>query len=213
MAKYTHSLYGVTVAATFPGHGIRAQLTARHQSLVITKTRSNSTHTVRTGPSNSTRHGRLACSASGDDRVNDSLSSPPYEAGAPPSYERSRPSSVPSERPSSARFNPFDLQSLLSSSKEVMKFLSMGMVKDPWVESEGAYILRPPSGRPKAVVHFIGGAFVGAAPQITYRAFLKELSRSGLLIIVTPYVSRFDHMRIADEVLFKFDQAMDKLEQ
>jgi hypothetical protein len=44
-------------------------------------------------------------------------------------------------------------------------------------------------------------------------AFLKSLANGGLLIIVTPYVSRFDHMRIADELLFTFDQAYAKLGQ
>eukprot|EP00242_Pyramimonas_sp_CCMP2087_P009057 CAMPEP_0198201092 /NCGR_PEP_ID=MMETSP1445-20131203/3900_1 /TAXON_ID=36898 /ORGANISM="Pyramimonas sp., Strain CCMP2087" /LENGTH=457 /DNA_ID=CAMNT_0043871285 /DNA_START=601 /DNA_END=1973 /DNA_ORIENTATION=+ len=106
----------------------------------------------------------------------------------------------------------FDLPRLLSNSKEVVKYISMGMVQDPWVELEGAYVLRP-LGKPIGVAHFIGGAFVGASPQITYRAFLKTLANGGLLIIVTPYVSRFDHMRIADELLFTFDQAYAKLGQ
>lgn len=39
-----------------------------------------------------------------------------------------------------------------------------------WQELEGCFVLRPPGGRaPEAVVHFLGGAFVGAAPQLSYR--------------------------------------------
>lgn len=41
---------------------------------------------------------------------------------------------------------------------------------------QGAWVLKPRSSKPKAVVHFIGGIFVGAAPQITYRFFLERLS-------------------------------------
>ncbi|CAJ1942109.1 unnamed protein product [Sphenostylis stenocarpa] len=45
-----------------------------------------------------------------------------------------------------------------------------------WIEVEGAWILKPKSSRPNFVVHFIGGIFVGAAPQLTYRWFLERLS-------------------------------------
>ena len=47
-----------------------------------------------------------------------------------------------------------------------------------WQELEGCYVLRPPSGRaPEAVVHFLGGAFVGAAPQLSYRCALRRALR------------------------------------
>ncbi|KAG5016942.1 hypothetical protein JHK82_022589 [Glycine max] len=45
-----------------------------------------------------------------------------------------------------------------------------------WSEVEGAWILKPKSSEPNYVVHFIGGIFVGAAPQLTYRRFLERLS-------------------------------------
>lgn len=35
---------------------------------------------------------------------------------------------------------------------------------------------------PKAIVHFIGGAFVGAAPQLSYRALLEALAARGVLV-------------------------------
>ncbi|XP_021892701.1 uncharacterized protein LOC110810737 isoform X2 [Carica papaya] len=75
-----------------------------------------------------------------------------------------------------------------------------------WTEVEGAWILKPRSSSPKSVVHFIGGIFVGAAPQLTYRLFLERLSEKGILVIATPYASGFDHFLIADEVQFKFDR-------
>lgn len=42
--------------------------------------------------------------------------------------------------------------------------------------SQGAWVLRPRNSKAIAVVHFIGGIFVGAAPQLTYRFFLERLA-------------------------------------
>lgn len=69
-------------------------------------------------------------------------------------------------------------------------------------------MIRPRNGSPCAVVHFTGGVFVGAAPQLTYRLFLERLAERGFLVIATPFASGFDHLRIADEVQFKFDRCM-----
>ncbi|KAH9328916.1 hypothetical protein KI387_001024, partial [Taxus chinensis] len=77
-----------------------------------------------------------------------------------------------------------------------------------WEEIEGAWVLRPNKGNLSAVVHFVGGIFVGAAPQLTYRLFLERLSERGYLVIATPFASGFDHLRIADEVQFKFDRSL-----
>jgi len=41
---------------------------------------------------------------------------------------------------------------------------------------QGAWVLRPRNTRATSVIHFIGGIFVGAAPQLTYRLFLERLS-------------------------------------
>lgn len=44
-------------------------------------------------------------------------------------------------------------------------------------------MLRPPHrATPKAIVHFVGGAFVGAAPQLTYRLLLELLASKGLMV-------------------------------
>lgn len=80
-----------------------------------------------------------------------------------------------------------------------------------WTEIEGAWVLRPKSSEPSFVVHFIGGIFVGAAPQVTYRFFLERLADKGALVIATPYASGFDHFFIADEVQFKFDRCLRNL--
>ncbi|CAI5527777.1 unnamed protein product [Closterium sp. Naga37s-1] len=81
-----------------------------------------------------------------------------------------------------------------------------------WEEVEGAWVLRPPAPlQVTAVVHFIGGAFVGASPQLTYRLFLSTLAQRGLMVVATPYASGFDHLRIADEAQFRFDRCMRSL--
>ncbi|XP_050372727.1 uncharacterized protein LOC126790511 [Argentina anserina] len=76
-----------------------------------------------------------------------------------------------------------------------------------WSQVEGAWVLKPKTLKPTAVVHFIGGIFVGAAPQLTYRFFLERLAEKGILVIATPYPSGFDHFFIADQVQFKFDRS------
>ncbi|KAL8113991.1 hypothetical protein AgCh_021050 [Apium graveolens] len=82
-----------------------------------------------------------------------------------------------------------------------------------WNEVEGAWILKPRNSTPRAIVHFVGGIFVGAAPQLTYRLFLERLSEKGLYVIATPYASGFDHFLIADEVQFKFDRCLRFLQE
>ena len=53
-----------------------------------------------------------------------------------------------------------------------------------WLEVEGCWVLRPPpeAGRPRAVAFFCGGAFAGAAPQLTYRLLLECLARRNMLV-------------------------------
>ncbi|CAI9286356.1 unnamed protein product [Lactuca saligna] len=60
----------------------------------------------------------------------------------------------------------------------------------------GAWVLKPRNSEPTFVVHFVGGIFVGAAPQLTYRLFLERLSERGALVIVTPYARTRDKLTI-----------------
>lgn len=77
-----------------------------------------------------------------------------------------------------------------------------------WEEMMGNYILRPSSdfGQPRCLLHFLGGALVGAAPDITYRYILEELAQEGYLIVATPYNLSFDHLQTCDEVISKFER-------
>ncbi|XP_051122360.1 uncharacterized protein LOC127245484 [Andrographis paniculata] len=81
-----------------------------------------------------------------------------------------------------------------------------------WNEIEGAWVLRP-KNELTSIVHFVGGIFVGAAPQLTYRLFLERLADKGVLVIATPYASGFDHFLIADEVQFKFERCLRSLQE
>jgi len=70
---------------------------------------------------------------------------------------------------------------------------SCSVISRQWQCVGGNYILRP-SIEPKAVIHFIGGAFIGATPQIVYRTFLEKLVARGYLVVATPYNLTFDYM-------------------
>jgi hypothetical protein len=80
-----------------------------------------------------------------------------------------------------------------------------------WQEISGNWVLVP--DRPTAVIHFLGGAFVATAPQLTYRRLLERLALEGYAIVATPFVNTFDHRDIALRVLRNFDRAIDKLHQ
>jgi len=65
------------------------------------------------------------------------------------------------------------------------------------------WVLTP--AKPKAVIHFLGGAFFAAAPQVAYRRVLEQLAHHGYVIIATPFLnSTFDHYQIARDVYRAF---------
>jgi len=78
-----------------------------------------------------------------------------------------------------------------------------------WEEVGGNFLLRPPdhaTNPPKAVLHFLGGAFVGAAPHLTYRYLLTGLAEKGFLVVATPYNLSFDYAQTCDMVLERFEK-------
>ena len=83
--------------------------------------------------------------------------------------------------------------------------------KGRWIERSGNYLLFPVDSneveleQPAGVIHFLGGAFVGAAPHITYRYLLESLNAAGFIIVATPYRLDMDYLRSCDEILAKFD--------
>jgi len=78
-----------------------------------------------------------------------------------------------------------------------------------WQELYGNWVLVP--DRPVAIIHFLGGAFVATAPQLTYRRMLERLALEGYAIIATPFVNTFDHSAIAQTVFRNFNRAVERL--
>jgi hypothetical protein len=79
-----------------------------------------------------------------------------------------------------------------------------------WQEVSGSWVLIPQN--PKGIVHFLGGAFVATAPQVTYRWLLEQLGRQGYVVIATPFVNTLDHTAIARDVLNRFETTLDRLQ-
>ncbi len=84
-----------------------------------------------------------------------------------------------------------------------------------WEELENNFILRPSieHGPPRAVIHFLGGALVGASPHISYRYVLERLAEQGFLIIATPYTLSFDHLSTCDMVISRFERIAGQIAQ
>ncbi|MDB9518592.1 DUF1350 family protein [Roseofilum reptotaenium CS-1145] len=80
-----------------------------------------------------------------------------------------------------------------------------------WLEIDENWVLVPP--RPIAIVHFLGGAFIGAAPHVTYRWLLEAIATQGYIIVTTPFINTFDHYQIARSVLEQFNQTLTQLER
>jgi hypothetical protein len=75
-----------------------------------------------------------------------------------------------------------------------------------WQERDGVWTLVPP--RPVALIHFLGGALVAAAPHLTYRWLLEKLARRGYGIIATPFLNgSLDHWTIAGAVGESFERS------
>jgi hypothetical protein len=80
-----------------------------------------------------------------------------------------------------------------------------------WLEISGNWVLIPP--QPIAIIHFLGGAFVGTTPNLTYRRLLEQLGREGYVIVATAFVNTLDHGAIARRCLSQFDHLLAKLRE
>jgi hypothetical protein len=79
-----------------------------------------------------------------------------------------------------------------------------------WQEIAGNWVLTP--SQPIGIIHFLGGAFVATAPQITYSWLLEEIAKEGYVIIATPFVNTFDHIAIARQVVNRFENLLLRLQ-
>lgn len=78
-----------------------------------------------------------------------------------------------------------------------------------WQEIYGNWVLIP--SRPIGIIHFLGGAFVASAPQVTYRSLLEHFAAQGYAIVATPFVNTLDHTTIAQRVMRMSNLALDYL--
>lgn len=81
-----------------------------------------------------------------------------------------------------------------------------------WQEISGSWVYLPDC-EITGIVHFLGGAFVATAPQISYRSILEQISQAGYGIIATPFLNTLDHLAIAREVLNRFETVIDRLQK
>ncbi|MGF1481387.1 MAG: DUF1350 family protein [Cyanophyceae cyanobacterium] len=79
-----------------------------------------------------------------------------------------------------------------------------------WQEIYGCWVLVPQ--QPIGIVHFLGGAFVATAPQITYRWLLEQLGKEGYVVIATPFVNTLDHRAIARTVFNRFEAVLERVQ-
>ena len=74
-----------------------------------------------------------------------------------------------------------------------------------WRQRGSLWTWDPPAAR--GVIHFIGGSYLAATPQLSYRRLLESLARLGLAIQAWSYVPGFDHQAQANEAWKLFRNA------
>ncbi|KAK3260168.1 hypothetical protein CYMTET_30860 [Cymbomonas tetramitiformis] len=66
------------------------------------------------------------------------------------------------------------------------------------------WVLKPKTQSPRGVVHFLGGAFIGASPVVGYASIIEALADAGFIVVTTPFNLTFDHracaLRVADSL-------------
>ncbi|XP_058724972.1 uncharacterized protein LOC131596360 [Vicia villosa] len=77
---------------------------------------------------------------------------------------------------------------------------------------ESCLVIPPPTNtKPRAIIKFIGGAFIGAIPQLTYGYLVELLAKEGFLVVVVPYNVTFDHSLAAKQVYERFHTCLDTI--
>jgi hypothetical protein len=79
-----------------------------------------------------------------------------------------------------------------------------------WTPIDDSWVVVP--SQPRAVIHFLGGAFIAAAPQLTYPRLLDACAEAGLAVVATPFVNTFDHADLARQCLQEFERVLARLE-
>ncbi|XP_068657953.1 uncharacterized protein [Aristolochia californica] len=92
-------------------------------------------------------------------------------------------------------------------------YVRRGRSKSKIYERLDTCLVIPPTNgkKPRAIIKFLGGAFVGAAPEATYSHLISLLAKEGFLIVSVPYGVTFDHAQATKEVFERFHACMDML--
>lgn len=77
---------------------------------------------------------------------------------------------------------------------------------------EGKRGLKSQPQQIKGIVHFVGGAFAGAAPVSLYSELLEYIVEDGFSVIVTPYQVTFRHDSCARNLDSLFSDTLDRLQ-
>lgn len=77
-----------------------------------------------------------------------------------------------------------------------------------WSQRDALWSLEP-TGPARGVIEFIGGSYLAATPQLSYRRLLETLADAGWRVRAWSYVPGFDHQAQANEAWRRFRQARD----
>ena len=80
-----------------------------------------------------------------------------------------------------------------------------------WRQSGAIWQLKP--AKPWGQIDFIGGSYLAATPQVSYRRLLEDLAATGLVVHAWSYVPGFDHQSQARSAWSDFRNARRRLEQ
>ena len=78
-----------------------------------------------------------------------------------------------------------------------------------WRQQGNLWQLRP--SRPQALVEFIGGSYLAATPQVSYRRLLEDLAQLNLAVHAWAYVPGFDHQSQARQAWTELREARRRL--
>lgn len=78
-----------------------------------------------------------------------------------------------------------------------------------WYEQDQTWILMPP--HPEAMIHFLGGAFIGIAPYLLYDNLLTTLAKKKVGILAPVYQTDTNHMALANTMVSRLKKMQTQL--
>ena len=79
-----------------------------------------------------------------------------------------------------------------------------------WQQHDDLWLLEPDQ-QPRGLIEFIGGSYLAARPQLSYRRLLEALSSRGWMVQAWSYVPGFDHQSQANAAWRRFRQARNQM--